>query len=138
VIRRNALVTVAVLACLVVIVSLAASLVVSTLRARREVGVRYQIRQTDYLLDAGVSLAGSRFRDNHEYKGETWEPSNAVPGFHQAKVVIKVSREDEGTLGIEVIASLANRPADSNRNGAFVTQRSHRWSINPTLSSPSE
>jgi hypothetical protein len=138
VIRRNALVTISVLACLVVIVSLATSMIVSTLRARREVGSLHQVRQTDYLLDAGILLASKRLQDSSDYEGETWEPTDAVPGFHQAKVVIKVSQEGEGSLGVEIIASLANRPADSDRKGAFVTQRSHRWSINPKFSSPSE
>lgn len=136
--RRNALVTIAVLACLVVIVSLATSLIVSTLRARREVSVLHQVRQTDYLLDAGILLASNRLQDSPDYKGETWEPSDAVPGFHQAKVVINVTHDDQSSLGIEVIASLANRPTGSDRKGAFLTQRSHRWSFNPTLSSPSE
>jgi hypothetical protein len=135
---RHALVTIGVLACLVVVVSLAGSLVVSTLRARREANVQHQLRQTDYLLDAGIQRAMAQLQNSTDYSGETWVPGE-VPHFYRAKVVIvAVSKKEEDLSTIEVVASLANRPADADRSSAFVTQRSHRWTVSRTEISRSQ
>ena len=137
--RRHALVTIGVLACLVVVVSLAGSLVASTLRARREANVQHQLRQTDYLLDAGIQRAMAQLQESPDYPGETWVPGDIVPHFYRAKVVIVTLNEKEESLSaIEVVASLANRPADADRSSAFVTQRSHRWTVSRTEISRSQ
>ena len=132
--KRHGLITVCVLVCLIVTVSLSLSMLHSTLRARREVAIRLQVQQTDWLLDAGIQLANARLAESKEYEGETWQVSDAILGFYGGRAVIAVSRDDDNTT-VEVVALLSNsslpkkNSSSGERERGMITQRSHRWQI---------
>lgn len=129
--RRHGLITGCVLVCLIVTVSLTASALRSTLRERREVMVRHQVLQTDWLLNAGIQLAAKQLADQPSYHGETWLPKETTGAYFDARVVIRVTQVEDQTkaTSVEIIATLANSPSRGNRSNAFVTQCSHRLFI---------
>lgn len=136
--KRRGLITGCVLVCLIVTVSLTASSLRSTLRARREVATRHQLLQTDWLLNAGIQLAREKLAKQDDYQGETWQPQDVIVGYYQANVVIKVTEDENEAAIVEVVATLANSPRRGDRQHAFVTQRSHQWSIPRSTNSSSK
>jgi len=132
--KRHGLITVCVLVCLIVTVSLSLSMLRSTLRARRDVAIRLQVQQTDWMLDAGIQLANARLAASEQYAGETWQVGDAILGYHAGRTVITVARDSENTT-VKVVALLSNSslPKQNTRNGererGMVTQRSHQWQI---------
>ena len=126
---RQGLVTVCVLVCLLVATSLAMLVMQSAIRERREIRLRHQMLQTEFLLDAGVQLARQRIEGSADYQGETWTPSPTTTHFPNANVVIQLGDDNQT---IEVIASLGVMPDDTTRVAANVTRRSHKFSIATT------
>ena len=130
--KRHGLITVCVLICLIVTVSLALSMLRSTLRARRDVAIRLQVQQTDWLLDAGIQLANARLAESEAYAGETWRIGDAIVGYHAGRAVITVTRDGDNTT-VEVVALLSNSSlpkkviSSGERERGMVTQRSYRW-----------
>jgi hypothetical protein len=132
--KRRGLVTACVLVCLIITVSLVATLLQSTLRARRDVAVRLQVLQTDWLLDAGIQLANRQLAKSVDYEGETWQIDDTLPGYFAGHAIITVQREDDNAI-VEVVARLCNSSnsktivSNLDRAGGLVTQRSHQWQI---------
>lgn len=126
---RQGLVTICVLVCLLVATSLAMLVMRTAIRERREIGLRHQMLQTEFLLDAGVQVARQRIEASTEYQGETWTPNLATPHISNASVVIQLSDDDQT---IEVIATIGIMPDDETRVAANVTRRSHKFSIAST------
>ncbi len=143
--RRTGAVLISVLACLVVTTAIAALTVRQSLEARRQGRVERQLRQTQYLLDAGIRRASERLRADESYAGESWEPTAALPRFGAVRVEIRVAAGDaedaagddatndvapgDGTIAatarqVEIIARLG--PGES---AAHATQLSYRFPI---------
>ena len=122
---RQGLVTICVLVCLLVATSLAMLVMQSAIRERREMRLRLQMLQTEFLLDAGVQLARSRM-SVADYQGETWIPDPNTTRFHNANITIELT--DDGK-SIKVVASLGATPQDASRIAALATRRSHIFSI---------
>jgi len=93
--RRTGAVLISVLACLVVTTAIAALTVRQSLEARRQGRVERQLRQTQYLLDAGIRRAAERLRADASYSGETWEPTAALARFGAVRVEIRVTAVDD-------------------------------------------
>lgn len=141
--RRTGAVLVGVLVCLSIATAIAALTVRQSLDARRQGRVERQLRQTQYLLDAGIRRATERLRADASYVGETWEPTAALPRFGTARVEIRVAAGDaddaagsdatnddepgDGTVAaaarqVEIVARLG--PGES---AAYPTQLSYRF-----------
>ncbi len=125
--NRRGLVTLCVLTCLLVTLSIVLTLMQATLRARREATVRMQIQQTEWLLDAGVRLADQRLAESKNYRGETWQLDDVIPGYYAANVVITVDSGNDEQASVEVIAQLSNCSLAGKHKRGMVTQRSYRW-----------
>ena len=96
--RRVGTITICVLACLVIVVSLVGWITRDAIQARRETKIRLQMIQTDRLLDAGILRAARRSENEPEYQGETWTPSLQLAGRDaEAAVTIRVA-DDETTV----------------------------------------
>lgn len=118
-----------VLICALVCLSVATALVVMTTRqsldARRHGRVQWQLRQSEYLLAAGIrravaGLVGSGI----DYSGETWQPAAALPRFETILVEIRVSplADEPSSRQVTVLARLGQ-----GESAAFRTQRSHTF-----------
>jgi len=104
-----------VIACMVVVGSLLAIIAKDALLARRETRTRWQMMQTQRLLDAGILRATLRARQDPAYSGETWHPklglTNKTP---HAQVVISV---DQSTTS--VTASIGTVPHSTTKSYVF-------------------
>lgn len=132
--RRGALL-ICVLVCLLVACALISSTVRSALRSRRDVRVQHQMRQTELLLDAGVLRAARLLRASADYQGESWRPTTAITRFDNALVKIHVTRGDNDSRLVEVIASLGVAVDDVKQTRALLTRRTHTFQIKLSESS---
>jgi hypothetical protein len=131
-----------VLLCTLVCLSVATVLVVMTthqsLQTRRQGRIERQLRQTEFLLDAGVRRARAALAADYQYAGEIWQPTAALRQTETVWVEIHVSELQNDSLGtnespgsrVTVTARLALAAA------APQTQRSH--SFNHSNPSPIE
>lgn len=124
--RRTGAVLVSVLACLVVTTAIAALTVRQSLEARRQGRVERQLRQTQYLLDAGIRRAAERLRADASYSGETWQPTVALARFGDVRVEIRVTTvEGEDAVdnnAVETDAAREDTSADGTRPAATERQ----------------
>ncbi len=89
---RQAAVLVCMLVCVAIATSLVAATLQSALRARRELRLQRQLRQTELLLTAGLERAVARLRADPAYQGETWElEPTTLPGNPPGSVRIEVN-----------------------------------------------
>ncbi len=133
-VRRNGLVTICVLVCLVVASSIAMLTLRQEISLRRELSLHQQMRQTEFLLEAGVQKAASRLKESPDYRGETWKPTHALEKFSNAQVVIRLTNDGQ----FQVAASIGRLPDDSSRAALGVTQLTHRFRVPTSKPSPSE
>ena len=124
----------AVLICMLVCVAIAASLVAATLqsalRARRELRLQRQLRQTELLLTAGLERAVARLRSDAAYRGETWELDPAtLPGSPLGRVRIEVTPTQAESSSpsrpeshqIHVVARIANSDLHGTQRSDTLT-----------------
>lgn len=134
---RSGAILIAVLACLLVALSLVLTAVQSSIRARRECKEASLMRQTQLLVEAGALHAIKKLRKSYDYKGEIWTPTLAHNGDFDASVQI----ESEPSSGqdaaddrtITIIAKL-----ESRERSTHTTQRSFRFVIHKNSITPSE
>lgn len=117
--RRTGAVLIAVLACLVVTTAIAALTVRQSLEARRQGRVERQLRQTQYLLDAGIRRAAERLRADASYSGETWQPTAALARFGAVLVEIRITGVDRD----EATDEATKADASANDPTAAATER---------------
>lgn len=92
----------AALACLLIVMSILGSMLQGALRARRQLHVERNCRQTECLLQAGLERAAYRLANEADYRGETWKlkiaPAAALSNAdqHDAQVVIEASPTSDG------------------------------------------
>ena len=122
--NRQASILVCVLACMVVAMALVVSTTRSALQARREVRTLRQLRQVEFVLEAGIQRAARQLSNHAEYRGETWNLSpTATAGLDSAQVEIEVSSINGARpRQVKVVARL---PAES----PVVVQRSYTFPI---------
>ena len=133
--ERGGVVLVAAIVCL----SVATALVVVTARqsldARRQGRHERQLRQTEYLLDAGIRRAIAGLRGDTSYAGETWQPVTALPDFEVVNVAIEISHGPGGSEDrrVTVVALLGK-----SSSPGFQTQRSHTFLVPPPPTADTE
>ena len=91
---RNGAVLLCVLACLGIATTIVMVSVRSTLRARRQMRQELQLEQTRWLLDAGISHAKSRLKNDPNYRGDTWNVAPELGGYAEASVDISAPSDD--------------------------------------------
>ena len=135
--RRSGIVALAVMVCMLIVVALSTAMIRTALRAHRESSRHRQLRQTELLLDAGISRAVTRFNSDADYREETWDlPDDTFSSYRWASVTITVElAPDADSPGpdasdvktpktVTVVARIA-----PHRGSADVTQRSTQFEI---------
>lgn len=122
--QRHGVVLICSLVCLSVATALVVSMVQQSLIARRQGRMQWQMRQTEYLLDAGIRRAIVHLNAGGDYAGETWHPTAALPGFQSVVVEITATPRD-GEPSQQEVTVLAK--LDQSESLAFRTQRSHTF-----------
>ena len=120
--QRTGTMIICVLACLVIVTALAASMLKSALSGRKAVRQELQLSQTEFLLEAGIQRAVQKFNDDPEYTGEAWQlTKEVIPNCDSAVVEIAVSpATDDQPAQIEVIAQIpADAPQSVRRSYTF-------------------
>jgi hypothetical protein len=104
--RREGAVLVAALVCLLVVMTMLGAMLLSALRAHRELHRERDLRQTELLLQAGSDRAVARFANDPTYRGETWElPAASIADKGNGRVTIKISSEaDQNGKTANVVA----------------------------------
>jgi type II secretory pathway component PulK len=122
--RGSALVCV--LVCLSIAMSLVTSRVQSALQERRTMRTQHQLRQTEFLLAAGVLRASRQLAKSEDYAGETWQvDSEEFSHSGPAQIVIQLELPASGALR-EVHVSV-QLPTSAQ----ITLRRSCRLSIEP-------
>lgn len=93
--RRGTLMA-CVLVCMLVVASIVALIAKDAIAGRRETKLRSQLHQTERLLDAGVLRASLRFKQDADYRGETWKPNLQLAG-QDANASVTISIEEKLT-----------------------------------------
>jgi type II secretory pathway component PulK len=122
--RQSGLILICVLACLAIVMGIAASMLKTALAARRAARQELQLSQTEFLLAAGVQLAVQQLTEDEDYSGETWElAGDVLPGNESAVVEIDVvAPNNDQPAQVRVTAQL---PADSPES----IRRSYTFSL---------
>lgn len=103
--RKRGAVLICVVVCLAIVTLLVAAMVQSTLLTRRQIRTEQHLRQTEWLVEAGVERAAFRLANDEEYDGEQWPlPADAIVGTHPGLVNISVRRESTGPATVRVVA----------------------------------
>jgi hypothetical protein len=90
-------VLVAALVCLLIVTSLVGGMLQGALRARRQLHVERDLRQTELLLQAGLERGVFRLTNEDDYRGETWNiPAEALHRQGAGRVLVEASRQTEG------------------------------------------
>ncbi|MDM4019084.1 hypothetical protein [Roseiconus lacunae] len=114
--RRSGTITLCVLACMAIVVSLCMTLLHSANRSRQETKLRHQMEQTERFLDAAILRAVTRRRADEQYKTETWRTELMFQGRAIAATAeIKV---DE-SLEVTVQARLGSLPQQTQQSYQF-------------------
>jgi hypothetical protein len=129
--RRQGTLVVCVLVCLLVASTIATAMTQSALRARREIRLGHQMRQTELLLDAGILRAARKIQVSEHYEGEAWRPTTAISRFEGALVEISVQADEQqaGWLRVNVTASLGTTSDGAERKRLPLTRRTHTFRI---------
>jgi type II secretory pathway component PulK len=126
-------VLVAALVCMLIVMALVGSMLERTLRARRQLLVERDLRQTQWLLQAGLDRAAFRLARESDYRGETWKlPAGQITGRGEGQVAIAASRVADGApWQIKVVAEypLGNE---------LSIQRSHTFLVQLRKPQPEE
>jgi type II secretory pathway component PulK len=122
---RSGATLVAALVCLLVVLSILSGMLHSAIRARRQLHVERDLRQTELLLTAGLDRAAAALRQSADYRGETWKvPAAEILGRGDGEVVIAVNEGDEANA--RQVHITAEYPQGSERS----VRRSGDFTIN--------
>ena len=102
--RRRGSVMFFALVCMLIVVSLVGMMLQVALRTRRQVLAERDLRQTEFLLQAGAERAAYRLTSDADFREETWiPPGECLAG--RGRVVIKASRSlARGPWQVDIIA----------------------------------
>jgi hypothetical protein len=124
--RRCGAVLVAALVCLLIVMAVLSGMLQGALRARRQLHLERDLRQTELMLQAGAHRAAFRFTGEPDYRGETWNlPAEMITGSKTGQVTIAISRDaDDQPWHANITAEY---PAGSQTS----IRRSHAFEIQP-------
>jgi len=89
--RRTGAVLVAALVCLAIVITMLGAMLLAAVRMSRQAHTERDLRQCEWLLDAGLNRALFRFAKEPAYRGETWTlPAAAIIGSADGQVTIEV------------------------------------------------
>lgn len=123
--QRRGAVLVAALVCLLVVMSILGCMLQGALRARRQLHVERDLRQAEFLLQAGADRAAFRMHSDIEYRGETWSISpDQIVGNGRGQVMISTSRDSEQSpWQVHVVAEYPLGGERSiRRSGTYLVQ----------------
>ena len=120
--QQRGAILVCVLTCMLVATTTVAFAVRGALRQRRELRSELQLRQTEWLLDAGVKLAVRRLAESREYQGETWQPQRLGDQFQSAQVTIESAASTDSDRRLVTVTA-----AIGDVQGGGRTQRSYQF-----------
>jgi hypothetical protein len=84
------------LACMAIVMAIVGVMLQGALRARRQLHVERDLRQSELLLDAGLDRAAFQLSQSSSYEGETWTiPADQLLGSGEGEVVIAVTRRGD-------------------------------------------
>lgn len=120
--RKRGVVLVCVIACLAVATLLLAGMLKRTLLTMRQIRTERHLRQTEWLVQAGVERAAFRLANDVEYTGEVWSlAAEEIAGTDPGVVNISVSRDSTDTASVQVVAEFpSGRVASIRRTRAFL------------------
>lgn len=126
--NRTGALLVCVLVCMGVATTIMSLSTVSAIRARRSIQKSHQLRQTQYLLDAGVLRCARQLQASPEYRGETWHPDlESLERFNPEVVIAAVETEQSGVLQVTVVAQMGNPGTDAGPLNHLKTKRTHQF-----------
>ena len=122
--RRRGFAVVTALVCLLIVVSIMGSLIQGAIRARRQMHVERDRRQSEMLLVAGATRAMSRLESDPTFVGDVWQlPADAIVGNGAGRVICEISPTAEG--GLRKLRVIAEYPVDRD----FPIRRSQNFEI---------
>jgi len=122
------------LICLLIIGSLAGTMLQSALVARRQLEVESDARQAELLLQAGLDRARVRLANEPDYRGETWK-SRVGGDSHEGQVKIVLMKDERHTANrIELLRSYAQITAEFPLGSERSVRRSQEIPIQPSVS----
>jgi hypothetical protein len=134
--RRGGSVLVCTIVCLAVVMALLGSLLKSTLLTRQRVRQEQQLRQAEWLIEAGLERARFRLAGEERYSGETWRlPAGRLetgqPGDVSIEVLPAADRDDRGPdeRGFTRVRISAAYPAE----GPYSIRRSRTFRISDAM-----
>ena len=102
---NRGVVLICVIACLTIVTLMLGGMLKRTLLTKRHSRAERNLRQTEWLVQAGAERAAFRLRNDAEYPGERWSlPPEAIVGAHPGVVTITVRREAEEEASVLVVA----------------------------------
>ena len=126
--NRNGFLVICVLVCIGVATSIISLSTAEAIRARRAAKHSQQMRQTEYLLDAGVLRSATQLANSVEYSGEVWEPE--IQDLSQLNPKVKISIErgtDPEQIGVMVTAQLGLQDSEIAQFDPSITKRTHHY-----------
>jgi hypothetical protein len=125
---RSGLMVFAALVCLLVILSIALTMLQGALRARRQMLAERDRRQCELLLEAGANRVAARLAAEPDFRGDTWElPAESIAGQARGRVTTQITPGATGQ-GWSMQVS-AEYPLDRPIN----VRRSQRFDIASTM-----
>jgi hypothetical protein len=126
--NRTGALLVCVLVCMGVATTIMSLSTVSAIRARRSIQKSHQLRQTQYLLDAGVLRCARQLQASPEYRGETWHPDlESLERFNPEVVIAAVETEQSGVLQVTVVAQMGSPGTNVGPLNHLKTKRTHQF-----------
>jgi hypothetical protein len=96
-----------------------------TLLARRQMRTEWHLRQTQWLVQAGLERAARRVASDAQYLGERWSlEADTIAGTAPGLVTIAVRHESTGRANLRIVAEYPSGGAAAiRRTREFVVNR---------------
>jgi Tfp pilus assembly protein PilX len=123
--RQSGAVLVVALVSMLVVMMIMSAMLQGTLRVRRHLRAQRDLRQTEFLLQAGADRAAFRLTNATDYRGETWNlPADEMVGNGEGRVTIVASRDsDARPWEVHVVAEYPTGSESSiRRSRTFFVQ----------------
>jgi len=135
---RHGTLIICVLVCMGITTTVMSLSIAGAVRSHRSIKKTQQLRQTDYLLDAGVLRSAQRLRQSIDYRGETWKPSSRNLTYLNPTVVISVEKRNAPPeFVVNVVATLGANEKIKIGNQHLTTKRTYQFTYALDQAQPS-